>query len=118
MITTTAKEFDCLRLFVQVAYSQNFETYCNSHVPVEQAHSYTKHGNIQCIWMRANEYAVAKEERKHDAIQPGGTIETTPWMQGGMESVFARTDCRNLLEIVSEPKDIDEGWDWKISQVL
>ncbi|KAK6365036.1 hypothetical protein LTR81_028063, partial [Elasticomyces elasticus] len=85
---------------------------------------------MQRIWMRANEYADASEKRKQDAIQPGDTTETTPWIRRtGWDRYLAGCDRSDLLEVIAEPEESDEKqhdvaeeseeeWNGKVDQAL
>ncbi|KAK1051294.1 hypothetical protein LTR74_016867 [Friedmanniomyces endolithicus] len=122
---TGAKEVECQRLFLQV-----FEVCRSVDVPSEQAHPHTKHGAMRRIWMRANEYAEASEKHKEDAIQPGDTTETTPWIRRtGWDRFLSGCDRSDLLEVIAEPEESDEKdhgaaeeseeeWDWKVDRAL
>ncbi|KAK4900454.1 hypothetical protein LTR49_027449, partial [Elasticomyces elasticus] len=127
---TGATEVECQRLFVQGAHSQYFEVSRSTDVPAKQARAHTKHGAMQRIWMRANEYADASDKRKQDAIQPGDTIETTPWIRRtGWDRYLAGCDRSDLLRVIAEPEESDEKqhdaaeeceeeWNGKVDQAL
>ncbi|KAK0835177.1 hypothetical protein LTS02_018173, partial [Friedmanniomyces endolithicus] len=85
---------------------------------------------MQRIWMRANEYAEASEKRKQDAIQPGDTTETTPWIRRtGWDRYLSGCDRSDLLEVIAQPEESDkrdrsgdesseEEWERKVDQAL
>ncbi|KAK1807894.1 hypothetical protein LTR12_017752 [Friedmanniomyces endolithicus] len=128
--TTGAKEVKCQRFFVQGAHSQYFEVGRTADAPAIQARPHTKYGAMQRIWLRANEYAEASEKRKQDAIQPGDTTETTPWIRRtGWDRYLSGCDRSDLLEVVAEPEESDERersreqereeeWERKVDQTL
>ncbi|KAK1087449.1 hypothetical protein LTR48_002572, partial [Friedmanniomyces endolithicus] len=127
---TGAKEVECQRSFMQGAHSQYFEVCRTIEAPAEQARPHTKQGAMQRIWMRANEYAEASKKRKQDAIQPGDTTKTTPWIRRtGSDRYLSGCDRSDLLEVIAEPEESDERdrsseessedeWERKVDQAL
>ncbi|KAK0352147.1 hypothetical protein LTR59_017192 [Friedmanniomyces endolithicus] len=115
---------------MQGAHSQYFEVCRTIEAPAEQARPHTKQGAMQRIWMRANEYAEASKKRKQDAIQPGDTTKTTPWIRRtGSDRYLSGCDRSDLLEVIAEPEESDERdrsseessedeWERKVDQAL
>ncbi|TKA66363.1 hypothetical protein B0A55_10258 [Friedmanniomyces simplex] len=105
-----AKEVPCQRFFVGAEHSQYFEVCRTEETTAEQARPHTKHGAMQRIWERANDHAEATERRKREAIQPGDSTETTPWIRRtGWDWYLNGCDRGDLLESIAEPGESDKG---------
>ena len=106
---TGAKEVECQRMFVQGPHSQYFEVSRTASVPDNQARPHTKFGAMRRIWERANAHAEASERRKRDAIRPGDTTETTPWVRRtGWDRYLEGCDRSDLIKAIAPPDEEEE----------
>jgi hypothetical protein len=58
--------------------------------------------------MPASEHAEASEQRKRNAIEPGDTTKTTPWIRRtGWDQYLKGSDRSDLLGVTAEPEEGD-----------